>query len=153
MHPLCRYKQGNNFEPDLSLNIPQKLICSITVDVFVCLSRRSLSSQALMWTPQGHGGEKNCIIIKDEVRETVLHRYCSSSLYLACMCASRCMPWRGLKSTRMGKRCYDQREHAKVFRSISSVPITLFFYTHVRQPRTFVDAFWEKAEKVPRSSH
>lgn len=52
-----------------------------------------------------------------------------------------------------GKKCYDQREHAKVFRSISSVPITLFFYTHVRQPHTFVDAFWEKAEKVPRSRH
>ena len=65
--------------------------------------------------------------------------------YLESMRALQFVPRRALKSTRTaGKLLRSNTACGKVFSSISSIPITLLFCTHVCHPRLFFDTFREK---------
>ncbi len=125
----------------------------IKTDVFVCLSWTSLSSEALMQI-QLH---------KDRERKYYDKRWGEGSSYTSVQFQHSLFSMHvrlavyASETTEIHKdeeeMLWSKMACGKVFSSISSVPITLLFCTHVCQPHTLVNAFREKVKQVPWSRH
>lgn len=129
----------------------------IIKNVFVCLSRRRLSSRALMRIQLHEDGEKKKQKTYYDKRWGEGSCYTSVQFQRSLFSMHVCLAFCACETSEIRedeeKMLWSKAACKKVFSAMSLVPITLLFRTHVRHPHTFLEALGEKVERVPWRRH